>query len=73
MSNLIRIRLRQLPSARDLEYLVLRYLKVDGVYDVPVQVAHDLIQFGYASPGDGSEPLSGFVDGLPHDDEDYDD
>jgi len=56
-----------------LEYLVLRYLKVDGVYDVPVQVAHDLIQFGYASPGDGSEPLSGFVDGLPHDDEDYDD
>ena len=33
MSNLTRIRLTRLPSARDLEYLVLRYLQVDGVYD----------------------------------------
>jgi hypothetical protein len=64
MSNLTRIRLTRLPAARDLEYLVLRYLQVDGVYEVPTQVANDLIEFGYALPGSRTEPLTGLTDAL---------
>ena len=74
MSNLTRIRLTRLPSARDLEYLVLRYLQVDGVYDVPAEMATELIGFGCASCADGSVPLSPLVDALAHEfSEDCDD
>ncbi len=70
MTTLMRVRLTQLPTARDLEYLVLRYLKVDGVYDVPLHVAHDLIEFGCALPCDSAEPLTDLDDRLPCDYED---
>ena len=61
--NLIRIRLQRLPSPRDLEYFALRYLKVNGVYDMPLQVANDLVEFGYASPEDIA-PLTDIPDSV---------
>ena len=62
--NLINIRLHRLPSARDLEYFALRYLKVNAVYAVPLEVAKDLVEFGYASPEDVVAPLSDISDSI---------
>jgi hypothetical protein len=65
MTDLIRIRLTALPSARDLEYLVLRYLLVNGIYEAPVAIACELIELGCASLVDSSQPLSALEDRLP--------
>jgi hypothetical protein len=62
MSNDIRIRLIRLPSARDLEYFALKYLRLNGIYEVPLELAKDLIEFDYAMPTDGSEPLTSLGD-----------
>jgi hypothetical protein len=62
MSNDIRIRLTRLPSARDLEYFALKYLRLNGIYEVPLELAKDLIEFDYAMPSDGSEPLTSLGD-----------
>jgi hypothetical protein len=59
---MIRIRLTRLPSTRDLEYFALRYLELNGVYEVPLEMAKDLIEFGYATPSGASQPLSRFGD-----------
>lgn len=56
--NLIRIRLVQRPSPRDLEYFALHYFRLRGVYDVPLELANDLIQFGYAVVEDSSSPVT---------------
>ena len=53
-TEVIRIRLTHLPSVRDLEYFALRYLTVNGVYETPLLVAQDLIEFGYAEHVDGT-------------------
>jgi len=71
MSNdVIRIQLTRLPSARDLEYFALRYLRVNGLYDVPLELAKDLIEFGHAMPSghvgdvltDLSDPPTGIAE-----------
>ena len=61
-SDMIRIRITRLPSARDLEYFALRYLKVDGIYEVPLELANDLIEFECATPSDG--PLTDNLDSV---------
>jgi hypothetical protein len=43
------------------------------VYEVPLQLANDLIQFGYASPSDDADPVTGLMDALPPDCHDEDD
>jgi hypothetical protein len=64
MSNVKRIRLTRVPAPRDLEDLSLRYLRINGVYDVPTSLANDLMEMDCATSGDGelltdlSEPLS---------------
>ena len=67
--HVIRIRLSRLPSVRDLEFFALRYLKVNGVYEVPLELAKDLVEFGYAMPSDGNDPLTtiGDVPNFPED------
>lgn len=66
MSNeVIRIRLIRLPFARDLEYFALRFLRLNGVYAVPLELAKDLVEFGYAMPTDGDDPLTNIRDSLP--------
>ena len=65
MSNdVIRIQLTRLPSARDLEYFALRYLRVNGRYDVPLELAKDLIEFGCAMPSQGGDPLTDISNSL---------
>ena len=51
-----------------MEYLSLRYLRVNGVYDVPLLMAHDLIEFGCAEHARESAPLSDFDAGESDDD-----
>lgn len=58
LKHVIRIHLTRLPSARDFEFFALKYLKVNGVYEVPLEMAKDLIEFGYAMPADGTDPLN---------------
>ena len=73
MSNdVIRIRLTRLPSARDMEYFALRYLRVNGIYELPLELAKDLIEFECATPSDGREPLSDMFDSLPDNEDDGD-
>jgi hypothetical protein len=60
-NGIIRIRIAQLPNARDLEYLALRYVRVSGVYNVPLALAHDLIESGCASAASDSDPLTDIV------------
>ena len=69
VNAVVRIRLTRLPSPRDLELFALKYLSVPGVYEVPLELAKDLVEFGYAMPSDGSEPLSDISDvpTLPED------
>ena len=72
MSNdVLRVRLTRLPSPRDLEYFALRYLKVNGIYELPLEVAKDLVDFGYALPSDGADPLTP-IDALPEIQDDID-
>jgi hypothetical protein len=58
MPDLVRIRFTRIPHPRDLEYFALRYIRLDGVYEVPVDLAAELVEFGYASLGNASEPLN---------------
>ena len=63
MSNeVIRIQLTRLPSARDLEYFALRYLRVNGLYDVPLELAKELIEFGHATPSGHGDVLTDLSD-----------
>ena len=66
MANVTRIRLTQVPAPRDLEYLSLRYLRINGVYDLPTSVAVDLMDLGVATLVDG-EPVSDFEPFSPDD------
>jgi hypothetical protein len=56
--ELIPVRLTRFPSRNDWEFLSLRYLRVNGVYLVPVALASDLIEIGCAALADGSAPLT---------------
>jgi hypothetical protein len=67
MASFARVRLIRMPPPRDLEYFVHRYIKRNGVYEVPLEVAKDLIEFGYASPEDSAASISDFEDGLSED------
>jgi hypothetical protein len=66
----IRVRLMRLPRAKDFEYFALRYLRVNGVYEVPLGLAHDLIESECALPCNDSDPLTDVWDSLPHISED---
>jgi hypothetical protein len=68
--DLVRVRLTRLPPARDLEYLVLRYLRVNGIYVVPLSLAVDLVELGYALPDDGPDPPSELANGMEGADDD---
>ena len=65
--DLMRIRLTRLPSPRDLEYLTRRYLRLNGVYDAPSVFASALVELGYASLTDESEPVTEIDDRLSDD------
>ena len=66
----VRVRLTRLPLAKDVQYFALRYLRVNGVYEVPLGLAHDLIASECALPCDDSDPLTDIWDSLPHISED---
>jgi hypothetical protein len=72
MASLARVRLIRIPTPRDLEYFVRRYMKLNGVYEVPLEVAKDLIEFGYASPDDSAASVSDFGDELAGDPQKHD-
>ncbi|HUQ97911.1 MAG TPA: hypothetical protein VM166_00570 [Gemmatimonadaceae bacterium] len=55
---MFRVRLTSLPAPRDLEYLALRYLRADGVYEVSLELANGLVGLGYASPDDSADALT---------------
>jgi hypothetical protein len=63
----MRIRLTRLPPPRDLEYLTRRYFRVDGVSDAPLLFATQLVELGFASLADESEPLTAIDDELSDD------
>ena len=69
VNNVIRIRLTSLPSPRDMEFFALKYLSVNGYYEVPLELAKDLVEFGYAMPNDGNDPISSIseVQDIPED------
>ena len=68
MTDTMRIRLSRLPSARELEYMALRFVKSDGVYDVPLPFAFLLMDLECASRAELSDALTDFIDLLPDDD-----
>ena len=49
MPELVRIRFTRIPPARDLEYFAMRYIRLNGVYEVPLEMAAELVEFGFAS------------------------
>ena len=65
MPELVRIRFIRIPPARDLEYFALRYIRLNGVYEVPLTIAAELVESGFASLGHDSDPLYDFSTPKP--------